>query len=539
MKAPSVKPVRCAIYTRVSTEHGLDQEFNSLDAQYDAASAYIKSQAHAGWTLIRSRYDDGGYSGGSTDRPDLQKLLDDIRARKIDVIVVYKVDRLTRSLADFAKLVELFDAHGVSFVSVTQQFNTTTSMGRLTLNVLLSFAQFEREVTSERIRDKIAASKRKGLWVGGTLPLGYEMKDGKIAIVEEEAELVRSIFRRYLELGSVNELLRDLRERDIRTKTRLLSTGTTRGGIPFGRGALYYVLSNHFYIGEVKYKNEILPGEQPPIMDRALFDAVRQKSLAQWSHRTVIRNKSDHLLIGLLFDDAGYRMIPTHATKAGIRYRYYVSTPVLHGEAGTASAGSVSRVPAADIEDVIIKSLKEHLAANQGRSPTATLPSGDRGALAQLVAGIVVHKDTLIVRLKSDGADQASDSPDDPSLTIPWHKPPSKRSRQILLPHNASRSDVRPEQFERRARLVSAIARGRRWLDDVVSGRVTTVAQLCTREKCSVRQINMAISFAFLAPNLIKAAVEGRLPRGIGIERLRDPPTEWSRQFEALGLNPE
>jgi len=242
MKAPSVKPVRCAIYTRVSTDHGLDQEFNSLDAQYDAASPYIKSQAHAGWTLIRSRYDDGGYSGGSTDRPDLQRLLDDIRARKIDVIVVYKVDRLTRSLADFAKLVELFDAHGVSFVSVTQQFNTTTSMGRLTLNVLLSFAQFEREVTSERIRDKIAASKRKGLWVGGTLPIGYEMKDGKIAIVEEEAELVRWIFRRYLELGSVNELVRDLKERNIRTKTRLLSTGATRGGIPFGRGALYYLI---------------------------------------------------------------------------------------------------------------------------------------------------------------------------------------------------------------------------------------------------------------------------------------------------------
>ena len=225
MKPPAVKPVRCAIYTRVSTEHGLDQEFNSLDAQYDAASAYIKSQAHAGWTLIRSRYDDGGYSGGSTDRPDLQRLLDDIRARKIDVIVVYKVDRLTRSLADFAKLVELFDAHGVSFVSVTQQFNTTTSMGRLTLNVLLSFAQFEREVTSERIRDKIAASKRKGLWVGGPLPLGYQMKDGKIAVVEDEAERVRLIFRRYLELGGVNALVRDLRERNIRTKIRLLATG--------------------------------------------------------------------------------------------------------------------------------------------------------------------------------------------------------------------------------------------------------------------------------------------------------------------------
>src|SRR3981189_2543745 len=346
MKASSIRPVRCAIYTRVSTEYGLDQEFNSLDAQYDAASAYIKSQAHAGWTLIRSRYDDGGYSRGSTDRPDLQRLLDDIRARKIDVIVVYKVDRLTRSLADFAKLVELFDAHGVSFVSVTQQFNTTTSMGRLTLNVLLSFAQFEREVTSERIRDKIAASKRKGIWVGGTLPLGYEMKEGKIAIIEEEAELVRSIFRRYLELGSVNELLRDLKERNIRTRTKKLSTGASRGGIPFGRGALFYLLRNRFYIGEVKYKNEILPGEQPPIMDRELFDALRQKSLDQWPHRARFSSQVGPLFTRLLFDDAGHRMIPTHATKAGVRYRYYVSTPFLHGEAKTASAGSVSRVPA-------------------------------------------------------------------------------------------------------------------------------------------------------------------------------------------------
>src|ERR1700680_1762861 len=416
MKAPSVKPVRCAIYTRVSTDHGLDQEFNSLDAQYDAASAYIKSQAHAGWTLIRSRYDDGGYSGGSTDRPDLQKLLDDIRARKIDVIVVYKVDRLTRSLADFAKLVELFDAHGVAFVSVTQQFNTTTSMGRLTLNVLLSFAQFEREVTSERIRDKIAASKRKGLWVGGTLPFGYEMKEGKIAIVEEEAELVRMIFRRYLELGSVNELMRDLKERNIRTRVKQLSTGATRGGIPFGRGALYYLLGNHFYIGEVKYKNEILPGGQPPIMDRALFESVREKSLDQWSHRTIVRNKSDHLLTGLLFDDAGHRMIPTHATKAGVRYRYYVSTPFLHGEAKTASAGSVARVPAADIEAVVVKLLKKHLVAKQDRSTTGNVLSGDLGAVAQLVAGIVVSEDRLVVRLKSENADEPSDSPDDFAL---------------------------------------------------------------------------------------------------------------------------
>ena len=247
---------------------------------------------------------------------------------------------------------------------------------------------------------------------------------------------------------------------------------------------------------------------------------------------------SEHLLTGLLFDDAGHRMIPTHATKAGVRYRYYVSTPFLHGEAKTASAGSVSRVPAADIEDTVVKSLKEHLAPKRDGSTTSACLGG-RGALAQLVAGDVVHRDRLIVRLKSESTDEASDSPDDRSLTIPWQKPPSKRSRQILLPHNASRGKVRPEQFERRARLVSAIARGRRWLDDVVSGRVTTIAELCTREKCSVRQVNLTISLAFLAPNLVKAAVEGRLPRGIDIERLRDPPTEWSRQFEALGLNPE
>jgi site-specific DNA recombinase len=465
-----------------------------------------------------------------------------IRARKIDVIVVYKVDRLTRSLADFAKLVELFDAHGVSFVSVTQQFNTTTSMGRLTLNVLLSFAQFEREVTSERIRDKIAASKRKGLWVGGNLPLGYEIKDGKIAIVQEEAELVRSIYRRYLELGGVNELVRDLSDRNIRTKTRQLSTGATRGGVRFGRGALYYLLGNRFYIGEVQYKNEILPGEQPPIMDRALFEAVREKSLAQWSHRTVVRSKSDQLLTGLLFDDAGHRMIPTHATKAGIRYRYYASIPVLNGEAKTAPAGSVTRVPAADVEDTVLKSLEAHLAAHQGGSTSKALQLRDRETLIHLVAGIVVHTDKLVVRLRLDHTDDTDDEPDGSdqrSLTIPWQKPPSRRSRRILLPHNVSRRDVQPEQFERRARLVKAIAKGREWLDDVVSGRVTTVQEICIREKCSVRQVNMTISLAFLAPNLVKAAVEGRLPRGIGVERLRDPPAEWSRQFEVLGLSPE
>jgi site-specific DNA recombinase len=539
MTIPKVKAVRCAIYTRVSTDHGLDQEFNSLDAQYDAASAYIKSQAHAGWTLIRSRYDDGGFSGGSTDRPDLQRLLGDIRARKVDVIVVYKVDRLTRSLADFAKLVELFDAHGVSFVSVTQQFNTTTSMGRLTLNVLLSFAQFEREVTSERIRDKIAGSKRKGLWVGGPLPLGYHMKDGKIAVIEDEAERVRQIYRRYLELGGVNALVRDLRERNFRSKSRLLATGATRGDVLFGRGSLFYLLRNRFYIGEVKYKNEILPGEQPAIMDRALFDAVQQKLTDQWTTRSTARNASDHLLTGLLFDDAGHRMVPTHVTKAGLRYRYYVSLPHLHGESKTASVGSVSRIPASGIEDVIVKSLHDHVIAQKKKPSSSSTQVGDRKLLHDSITRIDVREDHLAIRLKSADGEETSHSTDDHLLSIPWQKPPSKRARQILLPHGIPRNEVRPARIERRARLVSAIARGRRWLEEVVSGSVTDIQQIATRQKCSVRQVNMTISLAFLAPDLVRAAVEGRLPRGIGVERLRDAPVEWSRQFETLGLNPQ
>jgi site-specific DNA recombinase len=462
-------------------------------------------------------------------------LLDDIRSRKLDVIVVYKVDRLTRSLADFAKLVELFDAHGVSFVSVTQQFNTTTSMGRLTLNVLLSFAQFEREVTSERIRDKIAASKRKGLWVGGPLPLGYHMKDDKIAVVEDEAERVRLIYRRYLELGGVNALVRDLRERNIRTKSRLLATGVTRGDVLFGRGALFYLLRNRFYVGEVKYKDEILPGEQPAIMDRALFDAVQQKLTDQWTTRSTTRNAGDHLLTGLLFDDAGHRMVPTHATKAGVRYRYYISLPHLHGESKTASVGSVSRVPAIDIESSIVKLLNEHLVAQKEKPAFSLTHIRDGKAALEQVVRIDVHEDRLAVRLMS--ADDAA-SDDEHLLSIPWQKPPSRRSRQILVPHGIPKNEIRPTRIERRARLVSAIARGRRWLDEIVSGSVTDVQQIASRKKCSVRQLNMTISLAFLAPDLVRAAVEGRLPRGIGVERLRDAPAEWSRQFEALGLNP-
>jgi DNA invertase Pin-like site-specific DNA recombinase len=274
---PPRKIPRCAIYTRKSTEHNLDLEFNSLDAQREACEAYIRSQAHEGWRLVRTGYDDGGLSGASLHRPALQGLLDDVRGGKIDVIVVYKVDRLTRSLADFAKLVELFDQHSVSFVSVTQSFNTTSSMGRLTLNVLLSFAQFEREVIGERVRDKIAASKRKGLWVGGPVPFGYATVNKKLVIVPEEAETVRTMFRLYLECGSIGALAEELARRNIVSKVRTFASGRVKGGSPYGVGALAHFLGNRFYIGEVVYRGEAHSGEHASIIDRSTFEAVQAK----------------------------------------------------------------------------------------------------------------------------------------------------------------------------------------------------------------------------------------------------------------------
>jgi site-specific DNA recombinase len=527
MTAKNPKPVRCAIYTRVSTDQGLDQDFNSLDAQYDASQAYIRSQAHAGWTLIRSRYDDGGYSGGSTDRPALQQLLADIRARKLDVIVVYKVDRLTRSLADFAKLVELFDAHGVSFVSVTQQFNTTTSMGRLTLNVLLSFAQFEREVTSERIRDKIAASKRKGLWVGGKAPFGYAAKDRKITVVEEDAERVRIIFQSYLRLGSIYRLLPDLRKRGIVTKLQPMKTGSTSGGIPFTSGPLSYLLRNRFYIGEVVYKGEILPGEQPPIIDRDLFDAVQAKLAEQQNNHIKTRAKSEALLIGLIFDDRSNRMSPSHARKQGVKYRYYISLPLLQGQ--PEQVGSVHRVPAVEIEAVIGNALRQKLEA----PPTSNL----RDLINAHVARVEVQPNRLVVVLKRTSESEASDDDSEPTVIhVPWQKPPSKKRREIIVPQSAAPNDNRPIRADSRARLVAAIAQGRRWLDELTTGVVADIDVIAARERCSIRKINMTISLAFLAPDLVQAAIEGRLPRGIGIARLCDPPAEWSRQHQVLGL---
>ena len=437
---------------------------------------------------MRAKYDDGGFSGGNTDRPALQRLLNDVRAGKVDVIVVYKVDRLTRSLADFAKLVELFDQHNVSFVSVTQQFNTTTSMGRLTLNVLLSFAQFEREVTSERIRDKIAASKRKGLWVGGMAPLGYDTKDRKITVSEAEAERVRTIFRSYLKLGSLNLLMADLRKRRIVTKVRTLKSGEKVGGIPFTRGPLAHLLRNRFYIGEVAFKGEVLKGEQIAIVDRELFDAVQAKLDAQIKGHKAARTNSEALLAGRVFDERGNRMTPSHVRRRGIKYRYYLSSVLLQGQ--SERAWSISRVPAVEIEALVIKSVRQRLKLSS--------PVDDRNLIGTFVTRVEIRPNKLVIKLVQ-GQGPKRRAKVDLTLRIPWHKPPSKRRREILLPDAIEPQNAHPIRSETRATLVAAIARGRRWLKELVEDASITVESIAKRERCSIRKVNMTTSLAFLA----------------------------------------
>src|SRR5438105_1187523 len=348
---------RCAVYTRKSTEEGLEQDFNSLDAQREACEAYIRSQAGLGWKLISRRYDDGGISGGTMDRPALQAMLEDIKQKAVDVVVVYKIDRLTRSLMDFSKIVEVFDANEVTFVSVTQQFNTTTSMGRLTLNMLLSFAQFEREIAGERIRDKIAASKHKGMWMGGNVPLGYDVKDRKLVVNEPEASTVRLIFRRYAELGSVALLRAKLDRLGIVSKRREGAAGRPAGGQHFSRGALYLMLQNRIYRGEIVHQGAAYPGRHEAIIDPELWRIVEDKLAANRHERSLaVGAEAPSLLAGLIVDADGNRMTPTHASKKAKRYRYYVSTSLLAGDRPQAQKGM--HVPAGDIEGLVLDRLR-------------------------------------------------------------------------------------------------------------------------------------------------------------------------------------
>jgi site-specific DNA recombinase len=415
---------RCAIYTRKSSEEGLEQEFNSLEAQREACEAYIRSQRDEGWVLARTRYDDGGFSGGTIERPALRCLLADIRAGRIDITVVYKVDRLTRSLADFTQLVEIFDAQGASFVSVTQQFNTTSSMGRLTLNVLLSFALFEREVTGERIRDKIAASKKKGMWMGGNVPLGYDASERTLVINPAEAETVRGIFALYRELGCVRRVKQEIDRLGLRTKCSTTANGTERGGKPFSRGHLYGLLSNPIYTGQMAHKGELYPGQQPALIDNETWTAVRSQLAANaGDHQRQANAAEPSLLAGLLVDARGERLTPSHAVNKGRRYRYYVSAALIT-EAGTDRAQGW-RLAAREVEEAVIRMLIDTLTSparllerfgaagmfgdemgkmlGRGASLAAALSDspGERATLVRgLVEKVIVEDRTLTIKLQ-------------------------------------------------------------------------------------------------------------------------------------------
>src|SRR5947209_18512228 len=376
--------IRCAIYTRKSSEEGLEQSFNSLDAQREACEAFIASQRHEGWRAIPALYDDGGFSGGNLDRPALKRLLQDVDAEKIDTIVVYKVDRLTRSLADFAKIVEALDSRRVSFVSVTQQFNTTTSMGRLTLNILLSFAQFEREVTGERIRDKIAASKRKGMWMGGRVPLGYDLKDRRLLVNKEEAKRVEHIFERHLAFGCVKRLKAHLEKQGAKSKERTSVLGRQSGGATYSRGALYKILQNRIYLGEIPHKEQSYPGEHEAIIDRVLWDRVHSKLKENAiARRHGTNDSSPSRLRRLLYDREGNRLTTSHAVKKGKRYRYYTSQKVLKD--GAATANEPLRIPAREIEELVVDRLKSFFRSADEVSTAFRLPDDDVATIGTLI----------------------------------------------------------------------------------------------------------------------------------------------------------
>lgn len=515
---------RCAIYARVSTDQNLDQEFNSLDAQREACAAYIQSQRSEGWTLTKY-YDDGGFSGGTLARPGVQQLLSDVQNGLIDVIVVYKVDRLTRSLADFAKLVELFDSRGASFVSVTQAFNTTSSMGRLTLNVLLSFAQFEREVTGERIRDKVAASKQRGIWVGGVVPLGYRVESRKLLRDDAEAAIVVRMFERYLELPGLTALVQELREAGIKTRQRKLATGEIVGGIVFKRAALLHILRNRVYVGDLNHRGRSYPGEHEPIVPQSLFDAVQRKLEASKTATHQSLQMESALLVGKIHDDAGNRMTPSHANKRGVRYRYYVSRAL--GEGDRQSAGSVPRVPAPEIEALVIEGLR-----SRGGELGGNVELGDRELIETLLERLVVKPDRLeITLLEWEGIVTER------VLELPWSRPSFRRRRQILAADPAGESPraARAISSEQQQRLVEAIAEARRWLDEIVKTGIDTAA-IAARVGRSERSVRMSLSLAFLAPDIVQAILDRTLPRTIGLTRLAELPMLWVDQRRALGL---
>ena len=515
MKNVAPKRQRCAIYPRKSTEHNLDLAFNSLDAQREACEAYIKSQAHEGWTLVRDHFDDGGLSGASLDRPALQDLLSRVRAHQVDIIVVYKVDRLTRSLADFAKLVEEFDERDVSFVSVTQSFNTTSSMGRLTLNVLLSFAQFEREVIGERVRDKIAASKRKGIWVGGPVPLGYHSRDKKLEVVPAEAELVRQIFADYLDVGSVGALAAKLNTQGPKPKPRQLANGKSVQAQSWRVGPLAHLLKNQFYIGEVAYRGEVHPGKHEPILDRDLFEAVQAKLKEHAVTRKLARRHSPHLLTGKLFDDRGNLMTPTHANKNGVRYRYYTSQALLQGR--KSDAGAVARVSAEEVERLVMSALTE---------ATSDAHPSERDAVDLHLVRATVQQGEIEIAIRSSVGNETDRQEPSRIASVPF-SPTGNLTKGIRHRPGAS---VGLTDTDRTA-ILAAIARSRTWVDAVLSDHNETFESIAAREGRSARYIKLLAPLAYVSPRIIEALADGRPIADMTVTALaKSLPLSWAEQ---------
>jgi DNA invertase Pin-like site-specific DNA recombinase len=543
---------RCAIYTRKSSEEGLDQAFNSLHAQREACEAYVLSQRHEGWQLIPAAYDDGGFSGGNMERPGLKRLLADIAAGKIDTVVVYKVDRLTRSLSDFGRIVESFDNQGVSFVSVTQQFNTTSSMGRLTLNVLLSFAQFEREVTGERIRDKIAASKKKGMWMGGPVPLGYDLSNRQLIVNPSEAETVRRIFARYLEVKSVTDLQIELEHCGVRTKRRVTSSGRELGGFVLSRGALYHLLSSPLYLGKTAHKGTLYDGMHEAIIDQQTWDRSRELLLENGVKRRRQKNlRSGRMLHGKLASEDGRLYTPTHSAKGGRRYFYYT----LLGEAAAGPTRSARRLPAAEIEARVIDAVSSFLedAVNiaghfsglsipdtrmltSGASHRATLlrdgAEEERARLISLLlSNVNVQSDALQIEISKGalGAELlgAGKNSSDGSITLraPCHF--AKRGNEVrLILASGAEHNSKPTPT-----LVRAVAQAKTWYDWIIQGEVFSMRGLAKRTGFNENHVSRILDLAVLSPEITAAIFRGDHDPSLTVAQLTATlEIDWTRQ---------
>ena len=560
-RARDTRAVRCAIYTRKSTEEGLDQAFNSLDAQREACAAYVLSQAGEGWTLLPALYDDGGYSGGSMERPGLQRLLADIGRGQVDVVVVYKIDRLTRSLADFAKIVERLDARGASFVSVTQSFNTTTSMGRLTLNVLLSFAQFEREVGAERVRDKIAASRRKGMWMGGNPPLGYDVEDRKLVINAAEAETVRYLFRRYLDLRSLTKLKMEIEAKGIRTKSFIARTGRQIGGQCWYVGPLRHLLRNRVYIGEAVHKGTAYPGLHEAILDTESFNAVQAAlDASRVERRDRIVRRSPGLLTGLVFDDAGNAMSPQATTKRGSGQRnvYYVSQAILQRRD---NRGSLPRVSAARLEELVGEVLPRVIAAVAEAAPRRRSSSPpdhdldpDRSLFRTHIRRIIVSRDDITLDLTNltMGDDTEAAAPiieaalaaSFAGTIVEATTDGLRMSLPVSLAPYATTSSIRRaagwtgHRANRDPALIRALALAHRWKKDLEGGRAKSTEALAATSDLDRNTVRYVLRLAFLAPDLQRAILEGLQPPHLTVRYVLQNglPASWQEQRQHLAM---